>query len=116
MFIEHSTTNHITLILVRGRLDQTGTPELELVLTRLLNQNNHYLMLDFTEVPYVNSAGLRCLVSAWRRAKKKGGDLILFNLNARLTELFQMVGFDHVFPIYPSADLAHKHWQNLVKS
>jgi anti-sigma B factor antagonist len=46
------------------------------------------------------NARLRCLVSAWRRAKAGEGSLVLCGLNERLREIFSMVGFDKVFDIH----------------
>jgi anti-anti-sigma factor len=57
-------------------------------------------------VAYINSGGLRCLVTAWRRARQAQGDLLLCGLNQRLNEVFTMVGFDKVFGIYSSCEAA----------
>ena len=62
-----------------------------------------------TEATYINSGGLRCLVSAWRRTREQGGDLVLCGLNSRLEEIFSLVGFDRVFHIYATYEDAQKH-------
>ena len=46
------------------------------------------------------------LVSAWRRAREGGGDLVLSGMQPRLVEIFEMVGFDMLFGIYPDLDAA----------
>jgi anti-sigma B factor antagonist len=88
------------LIGVNGRLDQTLTPKLEETLNEILDNGNYNLVVDLTNTTYINSGGLRCLVSAWRRAKANQGSLKLCGLNSRLQEIFTMVGFDKVFEIY----------------
>lgn len=98
----------VQLLGVRGRLDQNLTPQLETSLTELLDKGHHHLIVDLTEVNYINSGGLRCLVSAWRRARQQNGDVVLSGLNTRLDEIFSMVGFDKVFRIYPDPDAALK--------
>lgn len=90
----------IWLVGVRGRLDQSLIPQLDDMLTSLINNGRFQLMIDFSNVSYINSGGLRCLVSAWRKARAEKGDVVLFGLNNRLLEVFTMVGFDNVFPIY----------------
>jgi anti-sigma B factor antagonist len=96
------------LVGVRGRLDHSLTSELELKLNDLLNDGHTQLLVDLTEVEYINSGGLRCLVSAWRNARQQQGDVRLCGLNTRLTEIFGMVGFDKVFQIYTTCDAAQK--------
>ncbi|PID85859.1 MAG: anti-anti-sigma factor [Chloroflexi bacterium] len=89
----------IWLVGVHGRLDQGLTPQLNEVLTALLDNGRYRLMLDLSDVSYINSGGLRCLVSAWRQARSENGDVVLFGLNERILEVFTMVGFDKVFHI-----------------
>lgn len=89
----------VWLIGVNGRLDQALNPKLEETLNELLNNGHYHLVVDLTHTTYINSGGLRCLVSAWRRAKAGQGTLTLCGLNARLQEIFAMVGFDKVFAI-----------------
>lgn len=90
------------LVGVRGRLDHSQSPRLEEHLTKLLQDGHHHLIVDLTETTYINSGGLRCLVSAWRKARQEDGNLVLCGLNDRLQEIFTMVGFDKVFQIYPT--------------
>ncbi|RMD52112.1 MAG: anti-sigma factor antagonist [Candidatus Thermofonsia bacterium] len=88
-----------TLIIVDGRIDQTQTPQLEQELNHLLGNGRNRLIIDMTGTTYINSGGLRTLVSAWRKARESGGDVILFGLPQRIADIFAMVGFDKVFRI-----------------
>ncbi len=100
---QSDNTHHIS---VNGRLDQAQTPRLEATLTSLLDAGRPIIIVDLTETTYINSGGLRCLVSAWRQARQQDGDLVLCGLNERLQEIFSMVGFDKVFAIYPDFEEA----------
>lgn len=112
MGISHQELSHNTwLVSVSGRLDQNQTPELEAQLNMLLDQGHDRIVVDLTEVHYINSGGLRCLVTAWRKAKKGGGNVVLTGLRARVSEVFSMVGFDKVFDVYPSRALAAQSWR-----
>jgi anti-anti-sigma factor len=90
----------VYLIGVNGRLDQTLNPQLEETLNALLEDGHYHFVVDLSDTTYINSGGLRCLVSAWRRAKANDGSLALCGLNDRLQEIFAMVGFDKVFEIH----------------
>jgi anti-sigma B factor antagonist len=103
------TNGDIWVVTSRGRLDQSLNPELERLFTGLLDNGHQRFILDLSEATYINSGGLRCLVTAWRRAREQGGDLVLYGLNNRLDEIFSLVGFDRVFQIYPSYEDAQKH-------
>ncbi|MBE2221692.1 MAG: STAS domain-containing protein [Anaerolineae bacterium] len=91
--------HNIWLVGVRGRLDQSLTPQLNETLTNLLANGRYRLMLDFNGVTYINSGGLRCLIIAWRKAKTENGDVVLFGLDNRILEVFTMIGFDKIFRI-----------------
>lgn len=103
---------HTWLVGVSGRLDQSQTPELEKLLDSLLEREGEArLLIDLSEVTYINSGGLRCLVTAWRKARGAGGDVALAGLKSRVQETFSMVGFDKVFDIYASRRSALQAWQ-----
>jgi anti-sigma B factor antagonist len=106
--LQQKLTNNTWLVSVQGRLDQTLNQSLETELTVLLQQGHTHLIVDLSEVNYINSSGLRCLVTAWRKARQQDGNLVLCSLNKRLQEIFTMVGFDKVFNIYPSFESAQQ--------
>lgn len=101
----------VHLVGVSGRLDQTQTPDLEEQFDELLAAGHHRIVVDMSDVTYINSGGLRCLVTAWRRAKKRGGNVVLTGLKERVDEVFSMVGFDKVFDVYPTQAAAEAAWR-----
>lgn len=98
------------LVSVSGRLDQTQTPDLEECLNALLDQGRHRIVVDLANVNYINSGGLRCLVTAWRKANRSGGNVVLTGLRSRVYDVFSMVGFDKVFDVYPDHARAADSW------
>lgn len=98
----------VWLVQVNGRIDQTLTPQIEQNLVDLLAQGHHRFIVDLSDATYINSGGLRALVSAWRQARQHNGDIFLCGLNKRLSEIFSMVGFDKVFHIYTSREEASR--------
>ena len=96
------------LVGVSGRLDHLQTPELEAELLELVDSGNKGMIIDLSEVTYVNSGGLRCLVTIWRQAQQKGENVVLSGISPSLMQLFTTVGFHKVFDIYPSAEEASK--------
>ena len=86
---EHENT--IILILV-GRLNTTTAPKLEeAVMPELKSGKN--VMLDFTGVSYVSSAGLRVLLVGEKTAKANSVKQTLTNVGNSIMEVFEMTGF-----------------------
>ncbi len=101
----------IFIVHVKGRLDQELNPRLEATLNELQASGHYLIVVDLSETTYINSGGLRCLVSAWRQAKQQGGNVVLCGLSPRLLEIFTLVGFDKVFQIFPTRRAAQNSLQ-----
>jgi anti-anti-sigma factor len=98
--------NSSVIITPYGRLDSNTSTTLEKTLNAQLEKGQRWLHLDMSDVEYIASSGLKVLVSAWRRAHERDGDVTLSNLRPRLMEIFEMVGFDMLFQIFPDVDTA----------
>jgi len=92
------TRNDSALTLaLEGRLDSVTSPELENVLKNSQEETDS-LVLDFSKVDYVSSAGLRALLSAHKRMSAQGG-MKITNVNEGVMEIFKMTGFADVLSI-----------------
>ncbi len=96
----------IHVVTLLARLDAGLSPQLDALLTELVMVEKPRIIVDLSEISYVNSGGLRILVSAWRTAHQKQGDVVLCGLNEPLMEIFSMVGFNKIFHIAPDLDAA----------
>jgi anti-sigma B factor antagonist len=74
-----------------GRLDTTTAPELEAALNPCFADATE-LTLDFEQLEYISSAGLRVLLSAQKVMNKKG-KMALKNVNETIMEVFEVTGF-----------------------
>lgn len=63
-------------------------------------------VFDATAVEFFDSAGMGALLAVHRSLEKRGGRLALAGLSRQVQEVFQMIGFDMVFPIYPDVAAA----------
>lgn len=88
--------NELTVALT-GRLDTTTAPQLEGELKTTLNGVNT-LMMDFAELEYISSAGLRVLLSA-QKIMNKQGKMVIQHVNETILEVFEVTGFTDVFTI-----------------
>ena len=84
----------------QGRLDAVTVPALETAIDEQLNARHFRLIIDLGEVGYMSSSGLRALLRTRRQAQTGGGDVVLCAMNERVTEVFEMIGFNNLFKIY----------------
>ncbi len=77
-------------------------PALEAAIDEQLNAHHFRLIVDLSEVAYMSSSGLRTLLRARRQAQTGGGDVVLCAMNERVTEVFEMIGFNNLFRIFPT--------------
>lgn len=81
---------------IEGRLDTVTAPELEAELNRLADAEK--LILDFSKLEYISSAGLRVLLSAHKRMSAKGG-MKVTHVNEIVSEVFEVTGFADILDI-----------------
>jgi len=62
------------------------------------------MVIDFTQINYISSAGLRILLLLQKQLKKFDGEIILCNLSPAIADVFRMSGFINLFRILTSTD------------
>ncbi len=82
---------------VAGRLDTTTAPMLSEELEASLDGVEE-LALDFNDLDYISSAGLRVLLSAQKRMNKQGR-MYLTGVNDAIMEVFEVPGFADILTI-----------------
>lgn len=80
-----------------GRLDTTTAPQLEAELKHSVNGVTN-LTLDFAELEYISSAGLRVLLAA-QKVMNKQGNMVIRNVNETVMEVFEITGFSDILTI-----------------
>ena len=84
-------------IALEGRLDTVTAPELEQELKDSMD-SAETLTLDFSNLEYISSAGLRVLLAAHKNMVKKGGMKVL-HVNEVVQEVFEVTGFADILTI-----------------
>ncbi len=65
-------------------------------------ENASLIVLDLTEVPYMDSAAIGTLVHVEVSSKHRGRKLVLAGVNERVATLLRVTNVDRVFSIYPT--------------
>jgi anti-anti-sigma factor len=106
MDIHERIENGITVFALEGRIDTEGAIDMDLALQVAESKGQHKMVLDMTEVRYINSSGLRTLADVLTKNRDAGGDLKLVALNQKVGRVFRIIGFDHFFSIYDTVQAA----------
>ena len=85
------------IIKLNGRLDTNTAPELEEILKKDLTGVTD-LTLDFNDLVYISSAGLRVVLST-QKLMKTQGNMTIENVNDLIMEVFEATGFDNILTI-----------------
>ena len=80
-----------------GRLDTTTAPQLETSLKESID-NAKTLVLDFKQLEYISSAGLRVLLFA-QKVMNNQGDMKIVNANDEIKEVFEITGFNDILKV-----------------
>lgn len=75
-----------------GRIDTKTSPILESDIQKYIDSTDN-MILDFTNVDYISSGGMRVLLALHKRLKKKGGTLKVINVKDSIYDIFKLVGF-----------------------
>ncbi len=94
MNLKRKTDGTAMTVTVTGRIDTATAPEFEQGVKPYLG-NITDLTLDFKEVNYVSSAGLRALLSL-HKVMMKQGSMKLVNVNEEVCDVFEVTGFDEI--------------------
>jgi anti-sigma B factor antagonist len=98
---------HVTIMSVQGDL-VIGEPEttFKRTVTRLLEEGKVNLLVDLSEVGFLDSSGLGALVRAMTNSQKEGGQTKLLNAGPQVRRLLEMTKLDSVFEIHDNLERA----------
>jgi anti-sigma B factor antagonist len=96
-----------TIVRATGRITSTTSAMLESTLRDLVSENKR-VVLDLTQVDYIDSSGLGALVTAYMHARRIDCDLEIANPKQRIRDLFSRSGVARVFAAVQEAGARHE--------
>jgi anti-sigma B factor antagonist len=93
---------------VGERLDIEVASDFRAMLLSLIEQGHRRLVVDLTDVSFIDSSGLGALVSALKTLKRSdvGGDVRLARVQAQVVSLLEIIRLNRVFTTYPTVEQA----------
>lgn len=95
-----------TVVVLTGDVDLHHSPALHATLVEVAGGRPKRLMLDLSDVPYMDSSGVGTLVEVFRRVSAYKGKMILFGMTSRVRSVFEITKLDRFFTICDSEEQA----------
>jgi anti-anti-sigma factor len=89
-----------TILSPVGRLDSHTAPGFEQEVLAAVAGGTTHMLIDFSNVQYISSAGLRIVLIAAKKMKAAGGKLALCELSDAIAEVFKISGFSSILDIH----------------
>jgi anti-sigma B factor antagonist len=99
------------LMKLKGDVDMNSSSDVRLALGDIFSQNTKdmkVLLIDLSQVRYMDSSGIATLVETMQNCMKKGARLRLFELSPPVRDVFELARLASVFEIFPTRDEAMK--------
>jgi anti-anti-sigma factor len=107
MEIQIRTDADITIVDLNDEIDVSQAPRLRQALTELFeNTEVKKLLINMTDVIYIDSAGLSVLIAAHRQISDRDGAFGLSNLQQPVRQVCHITGIDKVIQIFPTVEEA----------
>jgi len=92
---------HCDLLNVQGKVDSYTSPDLTKAIEPLNNENRFKIVLDFSKLEYMSSAGFRALLLGQRNCKRYNrGEIVLASVPKRIMDALELTGFTPLFKIF----------------
>lgn len=98
--VEEDRIGKVLVVSPTGRLDSGTAKDFDTLLAGRIAEGETSLLLDFTNLDYISSAGLRVVLLAGKRTGAGGGKTELCGLGSSIREVFEISGFLSIFKVY----------------
>ena len=99
MEIVQNQQNDTLILAIKGRLDTLSSGTLKNTLEGMINDNQHRILMDFSDLSFISSSGLRVLLSTAKQIRTKKGKLVLCAMQDHIIEVFDIAGFLPLFTV-----------------
>ena len=96
----------VELLELRGEIDLNEKPNVTARLDPLIEKQSPAIVVDLSEVYYVDSSGLAIFIDALQRIQRYGGKLALAGLKGNVAIVFQIARLDKIFLIFDDRETA----------
>jgi anti-sigma B factor antagonist len=103
---EETRDSGVDVVAVRGEIHVSTAPELSTRLAASLDRGVTSLVIDLSEVEFIDSTGLSVLLNVLRRVTQRGGSLVIVCTNPTVLRLFEITRLESTFEIVTTREEA----------
>jgi anti-sigma B factor antagonist len=100
--VERREVEDITLLYPRGYINAHTVRLFESEIQSVLERRRFKIVVNCAGLSYIASAGLGAMMGAIEEIRANGGDLRLASLNETVSNIFEILGFNHLYRVFPS--------------
>jgi anti-sigma B factor antagonist len=106
MEVIQETRANMLFLSLKGRIDDNNAQSLEASLIKLIEDGTKELIIDCSQIEYINNAGLRVLLNVAKKALNADGRIALHSPSRTAKDTFDKTGFSMVSRIYDTREEA----------
>jgi len=92
----------VSLLYPKGFINAHTVRLFESELQKALREGRFRIVVNCSSLSYIASAGLGAMMGVIEEIRRNGGDLRLSSLNETVMNIFEILGFDHLYRLFPS--------------
>lgn len=100
-----------SIVDISGDLDAHTSIQLERTLQELIDKQRTNIVINFSKLNYISSAGLGVFMSFIDEVRSKGGDIKFSNMPEKIFQIFDLLGFPLLYEIYDDENKAVEKFQ-----
>ncbi|HET9392936.1 MAG TPA: STAS domain-containing protein [Candidatus Rubrimentiphilum sp.] len=101
---------------LRGSLDFETSPSLRAAMLEAADQGKHDILVDLSQLEFLDSSGLGALIGAHKRALENAGRVRVIISTGTIARLLTITGLMDVLAVYPSIEAALEDRDRLIPS
>lgn len=109
--ITHHSYKEYDVLDLAGELDAHTSPLLEEQLSKLIENNQNRIIVNCRDLGYIASAGLGVFMAYIEDVRELGGDIKLSNMNERVYNVFDLLGFPTLYEIHEDESEAAREFK-----
>ena len=99
MNIDIRNSGGVQVLAFEGNLDTNTSPKAEAKINELIDSGENKLLINFEQLNFISSAGLRVLLATAKKLGPAGGTLRICALNSTVQEVFDISGFGTILNV-----------------
>lgn len=108
--VERKDHPEVSTLYIKGYLDAHTAPDLENALQKLVDEGRYKIIVNFSDLSYISSAGLGVFMGFIETIRENQGDIKLSNMNQKIYRVFDLLGFPTLYEIFDDEQQALKRY------